>query len=957
MSRSPLFLVAFVTMFACLAPTTTTAAPPPPHELTAALRQQTDERVQIAYDAQTRLVRYIGTDPDHPIRQASSLPAGASPEAAARQFMAEYGSLFGITDQASDLQVMSVATAGGERSFVRFQQLFQDIPVLGGEVVVQVDGAHNVVSANGEILPGIEVDTTPSVDPATAAQRAVETSARWYGEGTAALTATAPQLWIYNPLLLGGPGVQITRLVWRTELQPSDPLTPIRELVLVDAQAGFIALHFNQVETSKYRTIYDNQNNSSYGLPGNGPVRVEGGGASAVDDVNKAYDYAGDTYDFYLNQHGRDSIDGAGMQLISTVRYCPSSSSCPYANAFWNGAQMVYGAGFAAADDVVGHEMTHGVTDHESRLFYYYQSGAINEAFSDLWGELVDLSNGKGNDAASVRWLMGEDLSIGASRSMSNPPAYGDPDKMTSPNYTCDTSEGDNGGVHTNSGVANKAAFLMVDGGSFNGRTVTGIGITKAAKVFYEVQRHLFTSASDYEDLYNGLQQACTNLTGTNGITAADCQQVKNAVDAVEMNLQPPSCPAAEAPVCGVGQTATDLLFDNLENTGSGRWAKGSISGSNTWYYPQNPNPHGLDATYATSGQYNIWGYDQPATADYEIHMTSNVSIPTGRAVYLRFEHAFGFEDGYDGGVLEYSTNSGGTWQDANGLGFTHNGYNGTLPTSYGNPLGGRAAFTAESNGYISSRVNLSALGGQNVRLRFRIGSDNSADDYGWFIDDIRIYACPAGPPTNNHVFLPLVSSNIPSPINGNFEAGSSGWTQYSTHGWTLIVTSFPGSVRPHSGNWAVWLGGDDNDISYVSQQVGVPPSRPFLAYWYWIASADFCGYDFGGVVINNSTVVDVYPLCSSNNTGGWVKRVVDLSAYAGQSVSMQIRAETDVSYNSNLFVDDVAFQSSASDMTGIAVPDNDPTVTGTKADLGSPSEGAVDRVEPVRLLGKAPSK
>jgi bacillolysin len=828
MSRLLLATVVVVVMFACLAPANVTAAPPPPDDLTAALRQQTGERVQIAYHSQTGLVRYIGTDLEHPIRPASSLAFGASPEAAARQFMVEYGSLFGVTHQASDLQVMSVTAAGGERSFVRFQQLYGGIPVLGGEVIVQVDGARNIVSANGEILPGIDLDTTPDVDAATAAHRAVEAAARWYGEDAAALTATAPQLWIYNPLLLGGPGVQISRLVWRTELKPSDQVLPIRELVLVDAQAGFIALHFNQVETGKYRKIYDNENNRALGLPGNGPVRVEGGPASGVDDVNKAYDYSGDVYDFYWNQHGRDSIDGAGMELIQTVRYCPSSTSvpCPYPNAFWNGTQMVYGQGFAAADDVVGHEMTHGVTDHESHLFYYYQSGAISEAFSDIWGEFIDQGNGKGNDSPAMKWLIGEDLPVGAIRSMSNPPAYNDPDKMTSLNYTCDPTEDDNGGVHTNSGVANKAVFLMVDGGSFNGTTVTGIGISKTANIFYEVQRHLFTSASDYADLYNALQQGCTNLIGSSGITAADCQQVKKAVDAVEMNVQPPACSASEAPICAEGQTATNLFFDDLEDPAGGRWATGSISGPNTWYYPQNSNPYGFDATYATSGQYNIWGYDQPTTADYEIHMTSNVSIPTGETVYLHFRHAFGFQDStsgdtrYDGGFLEYSTNSGGTWQDANTLGFTHNGYNGTISNSFGNPLGGRQAFTSESNGYVSSRVNLSSLGGQSVRLRFRIGTDSSTDDYGWFIDDIRIYTCP-NVYLGQHVFLPLIMRSnpppgppilyaIPPPAGGNYTvswSASANATSYTLQegdnaGFSSPETRYsgPGTSWPATG-------------------------------------------------------------------------------------------------------------------------------------------------------------
>jgi inhibitor of cysteine peptidase len=151
----------------------------------------------------------------------------------------------------------------------------------------------------------------------------------------------------------------------------------------------------------------------------------------------------------------------------------------------------------------------------------------------------------------------------------------------------------------------------------------------------------------------------------------------------------------------------------------------------------------------------------------------------------------------------------------------------------------------------------------------------------------------------------------ISGPVNGNFESGSTGWTQYSTHGWPIIVTSFPSGVTAHGGSHAAWLGGDYADISYIQQQVTIPSGAPHLVYWHWIASADVCGYDFGGVMINGS-VVAVYNLCSSTNTGGWVKHSVNLSAYAGQSVSLQIRVETDSSFNSNLFIDDVTFQSTA---------------------------------------------
>ena len=129
----------------------------------------------------------------------------------------------------------------------------------------------------------------------------------------------------------------------------------------------------------------------------------------------------------------------------------------------------------ADADDVVGHELTHGVTDYESNLVYIYQSGAISESLSDIWGEFVDLTNGRGNDSIGVRWLSGEDLAGGPARDMQNPPAYNHPDRMKHPLYWRAARADDNGGVHINSGVGNKAAYLMTDGDTFNGITVSGI--------------------------------------------------------------------------------------------------------------------------------------------------------------------------------------------------------------------------------------------------------------------------------------------------------------------------------------------------------------------------------------------------------------------------------------------------------------------------------------------------
>ncbi len=107
-------------------------------------------------------------------------------------------------------------------------------------------------------------------------------------------------------------------------------------------------------------------------------------------DINNAHDYAGNTYDFYFSRFGRDSYDNAGATLKSYVCYGTN-----YQNAFWDGSKMTYGNGFAAADDVVAHELSHAVTERTSNLVYSNQSGALNESFSDIFGESVDLTNGR----------------------------------------------------------------------------------------------------------------------------------------------------------------------------------------------------------------------------------------------------------------------------------------------------------------------------------------------------------------------------------------------------------------------------------------------------------------------------------------------------------------------------------------------------------------------------------
>jgi Zn-dependent metalloprotease len=711
--------------------------------------------VDVSRQDESGTVGFIGTAPGRSL--PSGLAASAPSRAAAKAFVTRYPAQFGVGGAADGVRIADVQPSVGEGKSVRLQQVHRGVPVLGGELVVSLDSDNGIRSLLGETSPSPDLSVDPAVSRDDAAATAAAAVAKVHGVFPSDVAPSSPKLHVYDPRLLGAPDpLGEARLAWVLEVTGLGS-EPIRELVVVDAETGGVALHFNQIAEALDREVC-NANNATAQVPCVAPVRTEGGPpvANDNDDVNLAYDFAGDTYDFFA-QFGRDSLDDNGMTLISTVDYCEPGTCPNYSNAFWNGEQMVYGEGFAAADDVVGHELGHGVTDFSSHLFYYYQSGAINESMSDVFGELVDLTNGAGTDTAAVRWLLGEDVpGFGAIRDMQDPAAFSDPDRMTSPNYVADvnndvTGTGDSGGVHTNSGVNNKTAYLITDGDTFNGHTITGIGIPKTSRIYYEVNNAMLGSASDYADLANALPQACTNLIGTSGITAADCTQVAEAVAATEMATDPPAAPTANAPTCPTGTFPSFVFNDNLENPASGNWASSAAVGSNNWFYPQNSNPFGFDATYAASGDTNFWGVNDSPTSDSSIAMTSSAAIPAN--AFIRFDHAFGFEDDpgngtrWDGGVIEYSTDDGATWTDAGSLIDGGLAYNGTITTSDTNPLGGRQAFTSESNGYGASRLDLSSLSGQNVRFRFRLGADSAFIDYGWFIDDVRIYACAAPPP------------------------------------------------------------------------------------------------------------------------------------------------------------------------------------------------------------------
>jgi Zn-dependent metalloprotease len=266
----------------------------------------------------------------------------------------------------------------------------------------------------------------------------------------------------------------------------------------------------------KRRTIYDARN--GFDLPG---VLIRGEGDPSVSDpaVNEAYDGAGATYDFYWEVFARNSIDDRGMRLDSSVHYGQS-----YDNAFWDGNQMVYGDGdgaifqrFTKAVDVIAHELTHGVTQHEASLIYWGEPGALNESFSDVFGSLVKQRLLR-QTVEQADWLIGHELFSPkvngvAIRSLKAPgTAYDDPvlGKDPQPAHVKDYQDVsyDNGGVHINSGIPNHAFYLIA-------MEIGGYAWDKAGRIWYLALRDRLRRKASFQRAANITFRVAGELYGT----------------------------------------------------------------------------------------------------------------------------------------------------------------------------------------------------------------------------------------------------------------------------------------------------------------------------------------------------------------------------------------------------------------------------------------------------------
>ena len=480
--------------------------------------------LQALYGEGTGTFRVLVAEPGKALAER----AASDPETAARAFLRRYGSPFGVGDgDVSSLVFdrVQVDAAGGEH--VLMLQQHRGVAVDGARLAVHMSDEF-VTGVTGLFVPDLSVGTTPVIS-ASAARGFAERS---LGAGA---HATATQLVVHRAGL-DTDEVGAATLTFRVDVRKAAQL----ERMWIDARDGKVVARVALNEHARDRKIFVGSA-AADGLS----VRSEGQGPTLVSPVDNLYDFAGHVYDFYLRSFGRDSYDDAGHIMRSV--YASAPWNCP--NAWWDGATTNYCPLFDT-DDVVAHEWAHAYTDYTHDLVYSCEPGALNESYSDIFGETVDLINGVdgrggSNNAvpapAGQRWLIGEDIPrVGPFRDMWAPQRYGQPARTT--NFLDRCAE-----VHQNSGIPNHAFALLVDGGTYSNVTISGVGLTKAVNVYYLAMagyQHPVTRFSEHALM---LRAACDALVGaplvdiatgapSPALTSADCDQVSNATSSVGLN-------------------------------------------------------------------------------------------------------------------------------------------------------------------------------------------------------------------------------------------------------------------------------------------------------------------------------------------------------------------------------------------------------------------------------------
>lgn len=479
------------------------------------------------------------------------------------RFLAANQELFGLKDPEQELKVISDFTDQIGMTHVKYQQLVNGLRIFPSELIIHLNRDGSIESVNGNYLPTPVISTVPSLSAASAISIAEAKSGVFnsinriaelvlYRKNNSLTLAYEvklpnkdfPDMTVYigaekgnvlaveNGIRYDGPQVgqgldlkgnnrTINTYLIGAKYYLIDASLPMY-IQPVDSLKGVLAAYdaFNDTNGNGYSQtalFYDPNNDNNF----NDNERQK----AAVN----AQLFSSIVYNFYKSHFNRNSFDGGGNSILSVVHY-----KINYNNAFWNGAFMSYGDGdgvrfsnLAGALDVAAHEISHGLDAKTANLVYHLQSGAINESVSDVFGSLVDSTN----------WLIGEDVFTpgtpgDALRNMQDPhngqTVGGDiwqPANMDEFVVLPDNPENDNGGVHVNSGIPNKAFYNVA----------SVIGHWKSGQIWYRCLTTYLTSNSQFADLRLGCLNSAKDLYGQ---TSNEYQAVTNGFDAVGITSQ-----------------------------------------------------------------------------------------------------------------------------------------------------------------------------------------------------------------------------------------------------------------------------------------------------------------------------------------------------------------------------------------------------------------------------------
>jgi Zn-dependent metalloprotease len=435
------------------------------------------------------------------------------PERAAAAFLADHRELYGIEDTDSFYVRRVIRDESGDHVFLG--QRRDDVRVLDAELSIHIrDG--EVIATAGAYVPELPASTEPAVTAESAKARAAKAA------GRKATTAGEPRLAFYAPGLLNPEKTPVSRLIWRiTTVNDAGAIEHY-----VDAINGKVLKSIATARDAKHLAIGSNNNGGEFGcafLSHSGWFNENGTLPGATPDTEgfKAFTNANSIYDFWRNQLGRDSWDGLGGGTRDELDDGASAGNAAYIPFC---GHFVFGDNMSALD-VMAHEFTHGVVDKTAHLSNGDHQNALHESYGDVFASVID-----GN------WTIGEGTPGGAFRSLSNPPTFGDPDRMT--------QFMPGGDPHANGGITNKAAFLIAMGGTQNGVTVSGIGRTKLADLYYDVLTTWLPSNATFNLAADLTTTAATvaATTGRHGFTRADACVVGNAFAAVELRAPDLDC-------------------------------------------------------------------------------------------------------------------------------------------------------------------------------------------------------------------------------------------------------------------------------------------------------------------------------------------------------------------------------------------------------------------------------